>query len=137
MSGTTYNGAASMRASRTANGTQARSIRPSWISGVCADLAFRAAVPVWLPRVAFVIFGMLHCVLATILYFVLAKVLCPNVRGRVFDRFAAPPAPPASYAFGAVRERFRNLDERLSNLEAATVQSEAELRRAFRDLERK
>jgi phage shock protein PspC (stress-responsive transcriptional regulator) len=109
----------------------------AWVSGVCADLAARASVPVWLPRTAFVIFGLVHWLLAAILYFVLARAMRPYMAGRVSPRCAPPSAPPPSYGYGGVYERFRTLDERLSNLEAATVHNEAELRRAFRDLERK
>ena len=108
--------------------------RPRWISGVCADIARRAAVAPWVPRAGFVIFGLLHWVLALILYFVLSHYMFAKPRPGA--RFAPPPAPPADDVSG-VRERFRGLDQRLSNLEAATLRTESELRRAFRDLERK
>jgi phage shock protein PspC (stress-responsive transcriptional regulator) len=107
-------------------------MRDAWISGVCADIAARAAVPVWLPRAAFVLFGMLHWLLAAILYVALARIMRPRMMA-CRARYAPP---PPSYGFGSAQERFRNLDERLSNLEAATVRNESELRRAFRDLER-
>jgi phage shock protein PspC (stress-responsive transcriptional regulator) len=107
-----------------------------WISGVCADIAARAAVPVWLPRAAFVIFGIMHWLLAAILYFALSRILHPHMAGRVRERFTSPPPPPPGYGFATAQERFRSLDERLANLEAATVRNESELRRAFRDLER-
>jgi len=106
----------------------------SWISGVCADIAERAAVPVWLPRAAFVVFGIIHWLLAAILYFALARIMRPRTRSEVRDRFAPP---PPSYGVGPLQQRFRSLDERLSNLEAATVRNETELRRAFWELERK
>jgi phage shock protein PspC (stress-responsive transcriptional regulator) len=108
----------------------------AWVSGVCADLAARASVPVWLPRAAFVIFGVMHWLLAAIVYLLLARAMRPRMGGRVRPRHA-PPSSPQSYAFDGVQARYRTLDERLSNLEAATVHNEAELRRAFRDLERK
>ena len=108
--------------------------RPRWISGVCADIALRAGVPPWMPRAGFVIFGLIHWVLALILYFVLAHYMFH--RPRAANRFTATARPPAD-DFSGVRERFRGLDERLSNLEAATLRSESELRRAFRDLERR
>jgi phage shock protein PspC (stress-responsive transcriptional regulator) len=107
-----------------------------WVSGVCADIATRAAVPVWLPRVAFVIFGLMHWLLAAILYFALSRILHPGLAARARERFTAPPPRPAGNGFAAAQERFRSLDERLANLEAATVRNESELRRAFRDLER-
>ncbi len=105
----------------------------SWISGVCADIAERAAVPVWLPRVAFVLFGVMHWLLAAILYFALSRILHPRMRAGLRERWAPP---PPSIGMGPLQQRFRTLDERLCNLEAATVRNEAELRRAFRDLER-
>jgi phage shock protein PspC (stress-responsive transcriptional regulator) len=107
-----------------------------WISGVCADIAARAAVPVWLPRVAFVIFGLMHWLLAAILYFALSRILHPRIVTRVRERFTAPPPPPAGHGFATAQERFRTLDERLANIEAATIRRESDLRRAFRDLER-
>jgi phage shock protein PspC (stress-responsive transcriptional regulator) len=122
--------------------------RPGWICGVCADLAERAAVPVLIPRVAFGVFLALHCVLASVLYFGLAYLLssrpCARFAGRQGPqsppRFSTPGfSNPASATadFATTDQRFRNLDERLSRLEAATVDSEAELRRAFRDLDRR
>ncbi len=101
------------------------------IKGVCARVADRAGVPVWMPRVAFLVFAVLHWFLALVLYIVLVKVLCPA--SRRMARFAqAAPAPEMS----GVRDRFGALDARLANLEAATLQQEANLRRQFRDLER-
>jgi phage shock protein PspC (stress-responsive transcriptional regulator) len=109
--------------------------RPArWIWGVCADLAERAAVPVWIPRVAFTVFAVLHGFLACLLYCGLAYLLCPTSWARNGGR-QAPPPPHADFA--TTDQRFRNLDERLSRLEAATVNSESELRRAFRELERR
>jgi phage shock protein PspC (stress-responsive transcriptional regulator) len=108
--------------------------RPSrWICGVCADLADRAAVPVFMPRLAFAVFAVMHGFLACILYFGLAYLLSPSKRATA--RFRACPSPSPDFATAS--QRFRNLDERLCNLEAATVNTEAELRRAFRDLERR
>ncbi len=102
----------------------------SLLKGVCASVAERAGVPVWVPRTAFLIFGLLHWVLAVILYVVLAKMLCPAAR-RMTVHFSPPPPE-----YGGVRDRFSALDARLAELEAATLQQEAGLRRKFRDLER-
>ncbi len=99
------------------------------IRGVCAEIAERAAVPVWMPRTAFLIFGVLHWLLALILYFGLARVMCAGSR-------LAEPLPPRAPAQGAVYDRFAALDRRLAEMEAATVNQEAGLRRAFKDLER-
>ena len=99
------------------------------IRGVCARIAQRAGLPVWVPRAAFLIFGVLHWLLAIIAYFVLTKVLC---RTRTADLLPVLDGPPPS----AVRDRFSALDARLAAMEASTLQQENTLRRAFRDLER-
>ena len=103
--------------------------RPRLVRGVCAELAARAGVAVWLPRAAFLVFAALHWFLAIVLYIVLAKTLC-----------AARPGPRAATwttgpALSGVRDRFGALDARLADLEAASLREEAGLRRAFRDLE--
>ncbi len=99
------------------------------IKGVCASIAERAGVPVWMPRAAFLIFGVLHWLLAVIAYFVLTRILC---RTRTADLMPVQDGPPPS----AVRDRFSALDARLAAMEASTLQQENTLRRAFRDLER-
>ena len=96
------------------------------IKGVCARIAERAGVPVWMPRLAFLIFGLAHWLVALIVYFVMSKLFC----AQRFAAFAAPPPP------NPVHERFAALDRRLADMEAATLAEEAGLRRAFRDLER-
>lgn len=118
------------------------------IKGVCARLAERAGVAVWMPRAAFVIFGLLHWVVALVLYFVMARYLCPNrtgsfaprtMRSWFFTGRSRPRVvPPVARYDGddAVRQRFSALDRRLAEMEAASLAQEAGLRRAFRDLER-
>ena len=117
------------------------------IKGVCARLAARAGVPVWMPRAVFVIFGLLHWLFALVLYFVMAKVMCDGGRARAAARSAG-----SGYAGGraegfsrcaagdvsrtAMQDRFSALDKRLADMEAASLAQEAGLRRAFRDLER-
>jgi len=112
------------------------SIQREWardgvISGVCAQIAHQAGVPVWMPRVAFVIFFVLHWFFAVVTYVVLAKLFCGRAPG--WRACTAPPAPP----MGGLHGTFSALDERLANLEAATLQQEAALRRAFREMDRK
>ncbi len=99
------------------------------IKGVCARIADSAGVPVWMPRAAFLIFGVLHWLLAVIAYVVLTRWLC---RIRTVDLMPAQDGPPPS----AVRDRFSALDARLAAMETSTLQQENSLRRAFRDLER-
>ncbi len=105
------------------------------IKGVCARIADRAGVPVWMPRTAFVIFGLLHWFFALVAYIVMSKLFCP-----ARSCAAGNSVPPNTAGFTApqndVRNRFANLDRRLAEMEAATLQQEASLRRAFRDLER-
>jgi phage shock protein PspC (stress-responsive transcriptional regulator) len=97
------------------------------IKGVCARIADRAGVPVWIPRLAFLIFGLAHWLIAVIAYFVMSKFFCA---GR-----ATPHAPTQVQPQNPVHERFAALDRRLADMEAATLNQEADLRRAFRDLE--
>ncbi len=102
------------------------------IKGVCARIAERAGVPAWMPRAAFLMFGLMHWLLAVIAYVVLAKLLCGRTRvGSAPDEFSTESPPP-----GVVRDRFSALDARLADLERASLQ-ESDLRRAFRDLERR
>jgi phage shock protein PspC (stress-responsive transcriptional regulator) len=118
--------------------TMSRRIESAWsrndglIKGVCATVADRAGLPVWMPRTAFLVFGVLHWFLAVVLYVILARVLCPARRHPA----GLPTAMPSGPASVDVRDRFGALDARLANLEAATLQTEATLRRQFRDLER-
>ena len=98
------------------------------IKGVCARIAERADLPVWVPRLAFLIFGLLHWLLAIIAYVVLSRILCSSRT----TLSPMPDGPPP----GAVRDRFSALDARLAAMEATTLQQENSLRRAFRDLER-
>jgi phage shock protein PspC (stress-responsive transcriptional regulator) len=100
------------------------------IRGVCARIAERAEIPVWVPRAAFVIFGVMHWLVAVIVYFVMSQALCTR------RRYAEPAIAPQPPAPGSVQDRFAALDRRLAELEAATMNQEAGLRRAFRDLER-
>ena len=99
------------------------------IKGVCAHVAERAGVPAWKPRAAFLMFGVMHWLLAVVAYVVLTKLLRARA-GRPPDAFGSAPPP------GVVRERFSALDARLADLERASLQ-ESDLRRAFRDLERR
>jgi phage shock protein PspC (stress-responsive transcriptional regulator) len=103
------------------------------IKGVCARIADSAGVPVWMPRTAFIIFGLLHWFFAVVAYIVIYKLICPARNWAVRNS-----VPPAGFTApqNDVRNRFAALDRRLAEMEAATLQQEASLRRAFRDLER-
>lgn len=127
MSAATFNASGAMRY------TTSRFNGGRLLKGVCAEIAERAGVAVWMPRAAFVVFGLMHWFLAVILYVVLVKVMAP-ARRRLADLADRPAA--AATAYGSVRDRFSALDARLADLEAASLQQEAALRRQFRDLER-
>ena len=103
------------------------------IRGVCAQIAERAGVPAWMPRAAFLMFGVVHWLLAVIAYVILAKLLCG---GRTRAAGVPPDAFESAPPSGAVRDRFTALDARLADLGRASLQ-ESDLRRAFRDLERR
>ncbi len=110
---------------------QSRDLRDTGIiRGVCARVAERAGVPVWMPRAAFVIFGILHWLLAIIAYWALTKAM------HLGRRRPAPVLTPEPPQASAVRDRFSALDARLAAMEAASLEQESHLRRAFRDLER-
>ncbi len=124
---TYQSGTATMWAQNTAHRVQ----NPhALIKGVC-----RAGVPVWMPRTAFIIFGLLHWFFAVVAYIVMYKLISPACTWA-----ARTSVPPTSTGYTTpqndVRNRFAALDRRLAEMEAATLQQEASLRRAFRDLER-
>jgi phage shock protein PspC (stress-responsive transcriptional regulator) len=104
------------------------------VCGVCLRIADTTGLPVWVPRAGFVVLGIGHLVLATLVY-VAAAAIC--------HRRAAPTAPmarPAPYDWRdgpGLRDRFNRLDARLAAMEAEAAHSEAALRRAFRDLDSK
>lgn len=92
--------------------------------GVCAKLAEASAVPVWLIRVATVLFGLFHAGIAIALY-LLAAIWLRRPAGAWQD------ARPRD---DGLTGHFDNLQRRLADLERETYEREAELRRAFRDL---
>ena len=99
--------------------------------GVCADLAYRAGMPVWMPRTVFVVGGLMHFWLAVVIYGVFAYAKRHAIRTNgIGARTVWREAPTAA---SGLRDKFGSLDRRLSDLEAATS-SEWELRRQFRDM---
>ena len=119
------------------------------ICGVCATLSERSGLPAWIIRVAAVVLLMAHGLVTLIVYFGTAVWLRQPARangfgsprdygfvGRTGPATPPPPAPPAWDRDGVV-ERFRRLDARLAKMELEAFHSEAGLRRAFHDLERR
>jgi phage shock protein PspC (stress-responsive transcriptional regulator) len=105
------------------------------ICGVCVRMATNTGLPVWVPRAAFVVLGLMHLVLAAILY-VAAAAICHRCNGQA----VAPPAPRPFYPAGGeaetMRARFARLDARLAAMEAESLRNEAGLNREFRNLDR-
>jgi phage shock protein PspC (stress-responsive transcriptional regulator) len=88
------------------------------ICGVCADIADRIGIPVWLVRVAAVLLLVAHPPLTVAVYFGAAIFL----RGRAPATWRAN-APPAWDRDG-LGARFRRLDERLARMESAALDRE-------------
>ena len=109
------------------------------ISGVCAELADRSGLPVWTVRVAAVLLLLTHWIFALVLYFAAAAWLGGPQPGAWRDlRGAGPgaPASPRTWDRDGLVNRFDRLDRRLSRMEQEALDSEAGLRRQFRDLDR-
>jgi phage shock protein PspC (stress-responsive transcriptional regulator) len=104
------------------------------ICGVCLRIAETTGLPVWVPRVGFVLLALQHAILSVLLY-VGAAAFCHR---RAAPGFTATPrsAPqPFSPPGGSdLRDRFSRLEARLAAMEAETLNNEASLRRSFRDL---
>lgn len=105
--------------------------RSGLLFGVCADLAFRAGLPTWMPRTVFVVGALMHFWLAVIIYGILAYAKRHAIRTNgIAANTVWRQAPTAA---SGLRDKFGSLDRRLSDLEAAT-NNEWELRRQFRDM---
>ena len=103
------------------------------LCGVCAEIADRSTVPVWLVRTVAVLVLLMHPPLVVALYVCAALWLRGERRGTW--RARAMPAAP-SWDRDGLTERFYRLDRRLSGMERAALDREMGLRAAFRDLER-
>jgi phage shock protein PspC (stress-responsive transcriptional regulator) len=122
--------------------------RPSrMVCGVCAELAERSGLPVWMVRVGALILLVSHAALAGVIYIGLALWLrggngaCAgrSWRGADFGATTArpePPPPPPAWDRDGLTTRFSRLDRRLADMERAALDREMGLRQAFRDLDR-
>ncbi len=92
------------------------------LAGVCAQIAERAGVPVWLPRALMLALLLLHGLVAIAIYVGLALVW------REWRTTQVPPPP----AREDPARRFRDLDARLAVLEREALWRETDPRRPFR-----
>lgn len=108
------------------------------IAGVCAELADRFGLPVWLLRVV-VIFAFCDANWTTGICYVAVTVA---LRTRLIDLLPARMRPsrppwgdaPADPGYQLQRDRFSALELRLARLEAAVTSDELKLRARFRDI---
>ncbi len=118
---------------------------PRMIGGVCAELADRSGLPVWLVRAFAVALLLMHAGVMLVVYFGMALWL-RNRNGSCAGRswggtdFGAtarpePAPPPPSWDRDGLTTRFSRLDRRLADMERAALDREMGLRRAFRDLD--
>ncbi len=121
------------------------------VCGVCAELAERSGLPVWLVRVLALLLLVSHPAPIGAVYIGLAlwlrrgKGACarPSWRGSEFARDSsrdftpgARPEPPPAWDRDGLTARFSRLDRRLADMERAALDREMGLRRAFRNLDR-
>jgi len=109
------------------------------ICGVCANLAQRSGLPAWAIRIAAVLLLLTHGLLALLLYFGAAIWLRAPQPGTWRDlRGTAAPGhqAPSGWDRDGLAARFDRLDQRLARMEREAVDGEANLRKAFRDLDR-
>ena len=110
------------------------------ICGVCATLADRSGVPAWIIRVVAVCLLATHAILATVAYLFAAAWMRRPAAGTLRDfpdgPAVGPAPPPPSWDRGGLVRRFDRLDGRLARMEREALDREADLRRAFRDLDR-
>jgi phage shock protein PspC (stress-responsive transcriptional regulator) len=134
-------------------------LKPRMIAGVCGWMATQAGLPVWIVRLVALIMFCSHPPLMLLLYFGMAVWLHGRNRGTWRAMRARPSETATSYDYAGARttswqtgsakpgsaapeannglgDRFGRLDRRLAELEAAVVDREANLRRAFRELDR-
>jgi phage shock protein PspC (stress-responsive transcriptional regulator) len=138
-------------------------MKPRMISGVCGWIATQAGLPVWIVRVVALIMFCSHPPLMLLLYFGMAIWLYGRNRGTwrsmrtrysetttsynyagsgtasstaTWQASSSKPGSAAPDVNGGLGDRFGRLDRRLAELEAVVVDREANLRRAFRELDR-
>ncbi len=111
------------------------------VAGVCAGIADYYG---WRPdgiRVALVILSLFMFPLPVIAYFIAAMVMkqkpaAPPYRSTEEEKFWRTFSTRPKATFSELKHRFRALDTRLADLEAAALSEEYGLRKAFKDLER-
>ncbi len=110
------------------------------ICGVCAALSANSGVPAWIIRVVAVCLLIAHTALATVAYLIAAAFMRRPATGTWRDLRAdtrgCAGVPPRTWDDGGLVNRFDRLTRRLAEMERETMDREAGLRRAFRDLDR-
>ena len=109
----------------------------AWIGGACAELADRFGLPVWLPRILFVLAFFEANWTTAIAYAVVTMALRTRLAGllpAMTRQARARPEPPDAGG-NLQRDRLAGLETRLARLEAAVTSDELKLRARFRDIE--
>ncbi len=106
------------------------------ICGVCAALSANSGVPAWIIRVVAVCMLATHAALTTLAYLIAAALMRRPAAGTWRDFGGCSSVPPRPWDDGGLVNRFDRLNRRLAEMERETMDREAGLRRAFRDLDR-
>lgn len=112
-----------------------------WIAGVCAGVANYYGWPVEIVRIllvaSFFFFGPFTIIGYAIAAFALKNgPQIPVYESREEEKFWRTFSTRPKVTFSELKHRFRALDMRIGDLEAAVTSNEYGLRKAFRDLER-
>jgi phage shock protein C len=115
-----------------------RDTENGWVAGVCAGLADYVGIDRKLVRLAFVLGLFFFFPPVIITYLVLAFLLKPRP-GPMFqsvdeERFWRTVTTQPNRTVAELRQRFRHLDQRLSEIERRATSDEFDLRQKFRDL---
>jgi phage shock protein PspC (stress-responsive transcriptional regulator) len=105
------------------------------ICGVCLRVAETTGLPVWVPRLAFIVLAIQHAILSVLLYVGAAMVCHRRAVPGVTATARPSPKPFSPEGSSDLRDCFSRLEARLAAMEAETWHNEASLRRSFRDLD--
>jgi phage shock protein C len=120
-----------------------RNTRNRCIAGVCAGLAHYFDWNANVVRCVWILATIFFFPMPIIAYAVLALVMKPArldepvYESREEERFWRTFSSRPTETFSTIKHRFRALDARIAQMERAVTSSEYDLRRQFRDLERR